>query len=184
LQAFFNEIVAIARTNCIRWDVVACGSRNDTHNDFTNDNLLDDPDAAVLLLVDSEGPLTDGHSPKQHLQRGDKWDLRQRHDDQCHLMVEMMEAWFLADVEALVDYYGTNFRRNSIPRRDNVEEIPRQEVVTALQNATRNVKKGPYHKGQHSYQLLKVISPAKVRRRAPHCKRLFKVLFTCMGEEI
>ncbi|MGO9571559.1 MAG: hypothetical protein ACLP5H_28885 [Desulfomonilaceae bacterium] len=47
LNAFFKEPVSIARTNRIRWDLVACGSRNDTHNDFINDNLLDDPDAAV-----------------------------------------------------------------------------------------------------------------------------------------
>jgi hypothetical protein len=184
LNAFFKQPVSIARTKRIRWDVAACGSRNDTHNGFSNDNLLDDPDAAVVMLVDSEGPVTDGHTPKQHLQRRDNWDLRQRHDDQCHLMVEMMEAWFLADVDALADYYGANFSRTSIPRRDNVEQIQKQDVTLALERATRHVQKGSYHKGQHSHELLKLISPDKVRKRASHCDKLFEVLGACLGEKI
>ncbi|MGO9571560.1 MAG: DUF4276 family protein [Desulfomonilaceae bacterium] len=134
--------------------------------------------------MDSEGPVTNGHNPKQHLQRRDNWDLQQRHDDQCHLMVEMMEAWFLADVDALADYYRANFSRNSIPGRNNVEEIPKQEVEQALENATRHVKKGSYHKGQHSYEILKRISPVKVRERAPHCRRLFQVLAARLDAEI
>jgi hypothetical protein len=182
LQEFFKEAVAIARRKKIGWDITACGSRNDAHGDFNNDNFLDDPNSAVLLLIDSEGPVADGHTPKQHLQSRDHWNLQQCREDQCHLMVQMMESWFLTDVDALAKYYGAGFRRNSIPRKRDVEQIPKREVARALENATRSVLKGPYHKGQHSHQLLKLIDPAKVRRRAYHCKELFKMLATSLGE--
>lgn len=183
LNEFFKEIKKIARDKRIRWDLIACGSRNDAYSDFINDASVADPDVAVILLVDSEGPVSERCTPRQHLRQRDPWDMKRCDDDQCHLMVQMMEAWFLADVDALERYYGANFNRNAIPRRNDVEEVPKQEVEQALKAATRQVQKGSYHKGQHSHEILKLISPIKVRKRAEHCKTLFKALTKGMGEE-
>jgi hypothetical protein len=183
LGTFLNEIRSIARIKQIRWDVIACGSRQSAYDDFRHDDSLDDPETAVMLLVDSEGPVGDGHTAGQHLQITDKWRLKRQHGDRCHLMVQMMEAWFLADVEQLADYYGAEFNRNPIPARDNVEEISKQEVLSALKKATRKTQKKSYSKGQHSHEILKRIRPSEVRKRAPHCERLFKALAAFIKEQ-
>jgi hypothetical protein len=127
LKAFFNKAISSDRN--IQWDIRACGSRNAAYDDFRNDDSLDHPEAVVIPLVDSEGPVSDGHTAGQHLQITDKWLLKRQHGDRCHLMVQMMEAWFLADVEALVGYYGAGFNRNSIPvRRQRGGNLPRSRL--------------------------------------------------------
>jgi hypothetical protein len=176
LNKFFNELTTVARDKRIRWDLIACGSRNNAYSDFVNDELHQDPDAAVILLVDSEGPVSERCTPRQHLQQRDPWDMKRCDDNQCHLMVEMMEAWFIADLEALARFYGNDFNRKQIPANPNVEEIPKDVLEKSLRAATRQTKKGVYHKGKHSHEILKRIDPDLVCKRAPHCKRLFNVL--------
>lgn len=91
-------------------------------------------------------------------------------------MVQMMEAWFLADPEALAVYYGQRFGAQALPGRGNVEQIAKADVERSLKEATRKTQKGEYHKIRHGAELLARIDPAKVRKRAPHCERLLATL--------
>ena len=91
-------------------------------------------------------------------------------------MVQMMEAWFLADPEALAAYYGQHFGAKALPGRENVEQIAKSDVERSLKEATKRTQKGEYHKIRHGSDLLAKIDPAKVRRRAPHCERLLTML--------
>ena len=60
-----------------------------------------------LLLVDSEGPVTPGHSAWQHLRNRDNWDQPTgAAADSAYLMVQVMETWFLADRDALREFFG------------------------------------------------------------------------------
>ena len=91
-------------------------------------------------------------------------------------MVQMMEAWLVADVAALERFYGQGFRLNAIPARADVESIDKADLEDALRNATRHTQKGSYHKIRHGAKLLEFLDAATVRSKAPHCDRLFAVL--------
>lgn len=141
--------------------------------------IKDHADARVLLLVDSEREVTS--EPRQHLAAGDGWDLTTVADNQCHLMAQVMESWFLADPAALARFYGQNFGAGQIPKRKNVEEVPKDDVMSALDRASRTTQRGPYHKIHHGAPILESIDPQLVRNRAPHCKRLFETLEEAIG---
>jgi Domain of unknown function (DUF4276) len=134
------------------------------------------PDDFVILLVDSEGPVK-VQSAWAHLQAKDMW-LRPADtiEDQAHLMVQCMESWFLADPEALRTYYNQGFLIRSLPRRRNIEEIPKRNVARALAHATRPTQKGVYHKTRHGFDLLALIDPTRLREASGRAQRLFAVL--------
>ncbi len=90
-------------------------------------------------------------------------------------MVEMMEAWFHADPEALEGFYGEGFQRKALAGNPRVEEIDRLDLERGLGAATRGTGKGDYfrHKTRHGSGLLGRIDPAKVRAAAPNCDRIF-----------
>jgi hypothetical protein len=177
-QEFFRELRQQARQRRGRWHVIACGSRNDAFDDFTR-ALRDHPDAFNILLVDAEGRVT--VSPRDHLRMRDGWDTSGLSSDQCHLMVQMMEAWLVADVEALKAFYGQGFRVNAIPGTRNVEAIDKRRLEDALSRATRDTQKGEYHKIKHGAKLLGRIDPAQAREKAQHCERLFRTVERLLG---
>lgn len=174
MNAFFSGIVQLARSQKIGWTLIACGPRNNAFRDFKT-ALRTHPDAFNLLLVDAEDPVT-ASSIRQHLKDRDNWDALDMDETHCHLMVEIMENWLLADVEALARFYRQNFNRNAIPNTQNVERISKKTVETALTNATRQTQKGEYHKIQHGPNLLGLVSVPTIRKRAPYCDQLFVTL--------
>ena len=96
-------------------------------------------------------------------------------------MVQMMEAWLIADREALVRFYGQGFGENTIPKHSNVEQIDKSTLKLALKAATRNTSKGEYHKIRHGCKLLAQLDSVRVRQAAPHCERLFTILVEKMS---
>ena len=182
LRRAFGEFLSrpreIAREHGVPWRLVMCGSRDQTFRAFRN-WTREFPDDLVFLLVDAEQPVF--ASPREHLAAREPWDLSSTSDDHCHLMVQVMESWFLADVKALEAFYGHHFGSRQIPARQNVEEVPKAEVEAALKNATSKTQKGEYHKIRHGPAILESLDPEKVRARAPHCERLFKALEKALG---
>jgi len=170
---FLEPLRRLARRRRIGWKIVACGSRNAAFGAFRN-ALKMHPGAWCVLLVDSEAPVTT--SPWDHLRRRDGWDPPGVGDECCHLMVQVMEAWLVADIETLASFYGSGFRRTAIPKTSDVEQIDKAKLEQALIRATRDSSRGRYHKIRHGGRLLAVIDPTQVRQRAPHCDRLFVAL--------
>ena len=84
-----------------------------------------------------------------------------------------MEAWFLADPEALAAFYGDGFQPGALRSNPRVEEIPKDDVLESLRRASRATQKGPYHKTAHAPELLARIRADRVRAAAPNCERLF-----------
>lgn len=170
---FLRQLRTLARERRIRWNIIACGPRNAAFENFKM-ALRSHPDAFNVLLVDAERPVN--QTAWRHLQERDGWNPAGVLDEHCHLMVQMMEAWFVADIDILESFYGNGFRRGVIPARDEVEAIDKAVLETALQNATRDSRKGPYHKIRHGSKLLCLIDSQIVRPKAPHCERLFTTL--------
>lgn len=154
--------------------IVAGGSRRNAYEGFKTAH--DQGNGTVLLLVDAEGSVAADGS-WQHLQARDSWARPNgATDEQCHLMVEVMESWFLADREALEAFYGQGYRSNALPPRQNVEEIPKVDVRNGLARATRNSTKGRYHKGAHSFRILEKLDPAIVTDASPYADRFIGTL--------
>ena len=169
-RQFFEKAGLEGRMPQIR----ACGSRNKAFDQFSTafDQSPADRDT-TLLLVDSEGPVAPGATPWSHLEKRDKWQPPQGvGDDNVHLMVQLMESWFLADKECLAEYFGNGFNRDSLPPNPNIEEVPKSDVMSSLKRATKRCKSGPYSKGDHSFRILAEIDPAKVKAASPYAKRL------------
>jgi hypothetical protein len=172
-------LVRCARNKGIGWRIIACGSRQQAFEDFQT-ALLSHPDAFNVLLVDSEAPVRS--SPWQHLRQRDGWaQPRGTSDEQCHLMVQNMEAWLIADPAALEKFYDQGFNSNSLPANRDVEQIDKETLARALERATARTQKGAYHKIRHGPALLEHIHPAIVRAAAPSCERLFATLAARMG---
>ena len=91
-------------------------------------------------------------------------------------MVQCMETWFIADKDTLVSFYGQHFRESALPVRNEIEEIPKQDLLDGLKNATGQTQKGKYWKGGHSFDILAKINPQKVTEGSPHAKRLIDTL--------
>lgn len=177
LRRGFNDFLValrkMARSRRIRWSVITCGSRNNTYDAFKT-ALKVHQKAFNILLVDSEGPVKSG--PWEHLRLSDNWAPPVRANDHCHLMVQTMEAWLIADMDSLRSFYGRGFNLKAIPGNTEIENIPKKSLESALRKATRITKKGEYHKIQHAGRLLSLINVQAVRRKAPHCERLFQTV--------
>ena len=153
--------------------IVACGSRKNAYDRF---RIAHATGESAMLLVDAEGQVT-AQGPWQHLKTRDNWDRpTAATDEQCHMMVQTMESWFLADVDVLESYYGANFRRQALPQNRNIEDIPKRDVDNGLDRATRNTQKGRYSKGRHSFEILERLDPEKVAASSPYAKRLIDAL--------
>lgn len=164
--------------------IVACGGRRDAYESWC---IAIASGEQALLLVDSEAPVAAQHQqgdpdtwkPWQHLKQRDDWDKPANGDDaQCHLMVQVMESWFLADREALASFFGQGFSANRLPAATNpIEGIAKTQVYQSLANATKNCKsKATYGKGEHSFKLLALIEPAKVTDASDWARRFVDAL--------
>lgn len=177
--------------------IVACGSRADAYDSFCT--AIGNGEAA-MLLVDSEAPMLasaqagdatkredrDQWLPWLHLQqrKGDGWEKPAHSDDlQCHLMVQCMEAWLLADRNTLKQFFGQGFKENALPAATNsLERTGKQQIYTALATASRDCKtKSAYGKGEHSFKLLALTDPLKVIDASPWARRFIETLQTKMG---
>ncbi len=160
--------------------IIICGTRNNALRSFKN-GLKSHPDAFNILLVDAEAPVKQ-KSPWEHLQLRDNWDKPEGvDDDNCHLMVRTMEAWFIADIETLKKFYGQGFKESGIPKTANVETIAKDNLEGILKIASGGTTKKEYHKIHHASKLLELLDVTKVRQASPYCDRLFTTLIAKMA---
>lgn len=155
--------------------IVACGSRNNTYKSFCTSLRKGRRDEFPILLVDAEATVES--PPWNHLKRRDGWNRPDGAiDEHAHLMVQVMESWFLADRQQLKAYFGQGFVESALPGNLKVEEVAKETVFQSLKMATRNSRKGEYGKGDHSFDILGRIDPGLVTAAVPHAKRLKDIL--------
>jgi len=159
--------------------VFACGSRREAYEDYCTAVKAG---KKAILLVDSEMPVeisADKAKPWEHVKnrQGDGWAKPATvTDDHLHFMVICMESWFLADKDALASYFGQYFNINALPKRSDVENVSKADVYNALFQATKDSQKGEYGKGKHSFKILGLINPEKVKSASPYAKRFLNTL--------
>jgi hypothetical protein len=155
--------------------VIACGSRNDAFDSFKTALATAKTNEYPLLLVDSESAVD--ADPWEHLEDRDGWTTPEgAANDQAQLMVQCMEAWFLADRDWLLRFFGQGFTENPLPGNPNVEEVEKRRVFDSLKHASRRSKKGEYSKGKHSFEILAGLNSALVRGASFHADRLLQTL--------
>ncbi len=159
--------------------IKACGGRNAAYDDFKTAQArsLRKNQELPMLLVDSEGPVTSS-SPWTHLAGSDHWKKPSGAlDDQAQLMVQCMETWCAADRAALRAFFGAALVESALPSHVNLEAASKDDVQTALVNATRPCgRKRQYQKGQRSFELLGRLDPAVFKSCLPAFKRLIDTL--------
>ena len=156
--------------------VVACGSRRRVYDQFCAAINEAEAGSFIVLLVDSETAVVASDSPWEHLRKRDNWTQPSAAtDDNAQLMVQCMEAWFVADRQSLGDYFGKEFKAAALPARD-VEAIAKDDLEPMLKQATKSCSKGSYNKGRHSFELLGCLEPSKVMNSSCHARRLIDTL--------
>jgi len=160
-RAFLNEIIEASRSKRCRCQLVATEGTPiqdfqaalKTHREAWNVLLLDGEDSREFLVR------------KKSLEGGDP--------ESVFWMVQIMESWFIADVDALT----TLFKGGVTKGNPKVEEIPKEDVLERLRKAAN----GEYDKVKHGVKLLRLIDPAKVRKAAPNCDRMFRLILARLG---
>jgi len=102
---FFQETKRRARERRCRFLPISAGSGETACRDF-GIALRTHPDVWNILLRDSQGPVDANASASLCRQHG--WD--KSHAGSIFWMVQMMEAWFHADRQALQKFYGNGTR--------------------------------------------------------------------------
>ena len=158
--------------------IIPCGSREKTYDRFCIAINATKDDSFIVLLVDSEAAVASGDSPWEHLRKCDnKWiQPSAAADNSAQLMVQCMEAWFVADRQSLSVYFGRDFKADALPARDDVEAIAKSDLERTLRQASSSCSKGAYRKGRHSFELLECLDPSKVMESSPHARRLIDAL--------
>ncbi len=88
-----------------------------------------------------------------------------------------METWFLADPEAMEEFFGNGFRKKALyPLDANIEKLAKKDLYSKLKAATKDSTSGPYGKGRHSFQLLAELDPTRLRNASPWAARFLDEL--------
>ena len=158
--------------------VVRCGDRANAFRRFSVAVREAGDDELPILLVDSEGPVKDDQPTWEHLRDSDGWRQPAGADDnQAYLMVQAMEAWLLADRDALREYFGRGFNENRLPAQNDPEQIPVDRLESSLRSASGNCGQ-QYAKGAVSFEILGQVDACKVAKKCRHAKDLLDHLRT------
>ena len=147
-------------------DVDACRGRDRA---ITRFGRVSSPDS--LLLIDSEGDDLNGLRQTVASRARLQGAL-----DRTFFMVQLMEAWFLADREALREFYGPRFNTRLLPNNPQPEAIQKNDVLNRLREATRGTPKRIYDKTAHAPGLLNLLNPAAIYAACPNFTRLIDFL--------
>lgn len=163
-ESFFSELRKLAREAGSTIELVAAkdgpsayGKAIRTHSQAWN-----------IRLKDSEEAM-----PVNPLQLCERHGINPAFVDRVFWMVELMEAWYLADPQTLAEFYGQGFRTNAIGNTEDIERVSKAEVMNRLREATTNTTKGRYDKVRHAPYLLERLDSRRVQTRARHCRQLF-----------
>lgn len=151
-----------------RPSIVACGGRQQAFDRFKTAVGTSRADETCVLLVDAEDRVK-AAKVVDHLRTRDGWEFPTLDQHKAFLMVQAMEAWFLADREALAGFYDGGFLARSLRGSSTeVEAVRKDDLEPCLKHASKPTKKGEYHKTKHGFALLALIDPLKVEAGSSH----------------
>lgn len=156
--------------------LIACGGRKFAYDRFKNLHRSANAGDFVALLVDSEDVPIDIKKTWDHLKNRDGWDKPQGADDrQVLMMTTCMETWIASDRNALRNKFKENLKENHLPALVSMESRHRDDVISALENATRTCKK-QYVKSNISFELVGELNPQTLSEHLPSFKRCKDIL--------
>ena len=174
----FEPHLERARQRRIRFNLIAGGSRAEAVKDFLRSCKLR-PHHINVLLIDSEDPVFDTTVAIRSLRNQSYWDEGvDCEDNQINLMVQSMEAWFIADRQAFTHHFGQDFNLNALPSPQDAESVAPDDLTNAIRGALRYVsrRKRGYDKVTDGVKLLQLIDHAAVSKHCRHFKRLMDYL--------
>ena len=86
-------------------------------------------------------------------------------------MVQVMETWFLADVDALQRCFVASFRPRALRAWPQLEQVPKETIFDVHAQAS-----GRRYTKRMALDLLERISPDLVENACPHAKALLDQL--------
>lgn len=168
--------------------IVCAGSGSGTCKRFVNDWVKkQDQEVVKFLLVDSESEVIT-KDRRSHLKQGHGQGVAQElskiEEKYCHLMVQEMEAWFIADEKALKSVFPNDYQAGKIPQIVDVEIYDKDRVNEMLYAATNRKyvadnEKHPHDKEtklRYSGRILKQIDPQVVYEKSKHFRELIDTL--------
>jgi hypothetical protein len=173
-HSFLSEIVDEARNKKWKLDLIATDGT--PAQDF-RDALKTHKNAWNILLLDGDVPF---NGSRVDLCRSKNLDPA--HEASVFWMVQIMESWFLADIDALRAYYGNGLQEKNLKGNPTVENRPKDDVYSGLTSATKGTKRGEYHKTKHAPALLAAIDVSLVRAAALNCDRMFRIIMSRLAE--
>ena len=177
----FNKLLCNAGFEGKMPQIIIAGGRGKAYDCYKN-QLKNNVKA--VLLVDSELPIDSKFKDKpwDFLKKNENWDWLEKLDNKtCHLMVQCMETWFLADKENLQKYFGNGFSIKFFQKK-SIEKINKRELLIQLNAATNKCKtKKNYDKGRDSFKILMCTSPQKISHASYWAKRFFTDLGQIMN---
>jgi hypothetical protein len=124
--------------------VVRCGGRQQAYEKFRTSHENAGGDDFPFCWLTAKQPVVESSSWEHvRLRPGDGWARPQgASEDQIHLMVQAMEAWFHADKDALRDYYGQGFRIAGLSQRPHIEAIAKADLFARPSTGDEGLPKG------------------------------------------
>lgn len=155
---------------------VACGGRGETFKRFCTAFCGSSNNNIVLMLIDSEDPMSNTEQTWAHLKVRDNWEKPNGAEDaQVLMMTTCMETWIVADREALRAHYGGELNENQLPSLVELENRTRDTIQNALVTATRKCS-NRYEKGKRSFQVLAVLNRTTLESHLPSFVRDMRIL--------
>ncbi len=137
---------------------------------------------SAFLLIDSE---------REKAQNTANWRFAQENsnlqkptsasEESLGLMVQCMETWFLADRDSAIAYFRLPGDGRPLPRHANPESVPKLEVLSAFDSASRRVRNRRYQKGDDALALLAMAQPTKIAAKCPHARIFFSEVMRAAG---
>ena len=175
----FRRLLERAGVTAGRPRIVAAGGRRRAYDLYTTAIKNSQSGEHIVLLVDADEPVTSETAWEHVRTRGqDGWSRpEEAGDEDLHLMVQCMEAWFLADPHVLGSFFGQGFKQDRLPKGADIEAIPKQAILDGLRAASAAAKtKGKYGKGSHSFKILSLLDPQRIKEASPWARRFFESL--------
>jgi hypothetical protein len=156
--------------------LVACGGRGSVFEDFRSAHGSRAPEDEIVMMIDSEDPLTDLEATWDHLKNRDGWEKPLGAvDDQVLFMTTCMETWIITDRDSLISHYGSPLQVSALPPLEEMERRGRHDIQDALVHATTGCKHA-YQKGKRSFDILAKLKPDALKPHLPSFRRSLEIL--------
>jgi hypothetical protein len=98
-------------------------------------------------------------------------------DEQLHLMVQAMEAWFVADPQSLRRRFGQSYTTGHLPSPQSAETVSAADLLTGIRRGLpQSRRRRGYDKVSDGVELLRLIDVEVVSQHCGHFRRLWAFL--------